>query len=381
MIRLERYIEAPDKTLRLGYTTGTCAAASAAAATTLLLQGKAPAAVIVDTPYGIEVAVEVEEAHLGYDDAVAATRKDAGDDPDVTDGILVYARVCKAEGTSITIDGGVGVGRVTLGGLDQPPGSAAINSGPRTQIERAVREVAKTVGYNGGLAIEIFVPEGERIAEHTLNSRLGIEGGISILGTTGIVRPMSEEALIETIKVELRVQYAQGYRDLILVPGNYGERYVHEVMGLQDVALVTCSNYIGAAVDEACRLGFSSLLLVGHAGKLVKVAAGIFNTHSAVADGRFEVLATHAALSGATPDQLEAMRHEATVDGMLNVLSTAGFVEKTMMRIADRIEERLRQRAKDTLEVGCILFSNDYGELSRSAAATDLECRLKGVRS
>ena len=369
---LDQYLVAGGRRLRCGYTTGTCAAAATRAAAELLLGGACVPAVTVSVPAGIDVVVEVEEAQAGPGWARSAVRKDAGDDPDVTDGVLVRSRVMLCDEAGVRIDGGAGVGRVTRPGLDQPPGAAAINAVPRQMIEREARAAARAHGYDGGLAVEVSIPEGEGLAARTFNPKLGIEGGLSVLGNTGIVRPMSEEALVATIRLELRALRAEGVRDVLVVPGNYGSRFARDVLGLSDARMVSCSNYLGETIDEAGRLGFASMLLVGHAGKLAKVAAGVMNTHSRVADCRMETIAAHAALCGASREVVAALMGTATTDAALDVLQGVGLLERTMASLADRLEGHLRSRAGEGLRVGAVLFSNAHGVLGRTSHADAL---------
>ena len=365
MRRREEYVSADGKLLRCGYTTGTCAAAATRAAAELLLCRVAPPAVEIQTPAGISVVVDVEEYERGADWARCAVQKDAGDDPDVTDGVVVYATVSLSADDGIAVDGGVGVGRVTRAGLDQPVGAAAINSVPRRMIREAAQEAAKAHGYDGGLSVRIDIPAGVELAARTFNPRLGIEGGISVLGTSGIVRPMSEDALVASIKLELGVLRASGADRVLVVPGNYGRDFARRELGLDVEQAVACSNYIGATIDEAARLGFSRMLVVGHLGKLVKVAAGIMNTHSRVADGRAEVMAAHAALAGASREVVAAIMEAPTTDAMLNVLAEAGLLDQTMDSMLARMACVLAQRAGDRLYVDVVVFSNVRGVLGR----------------
>ena len=372
MHRLEEYVSAGGKLLRCGYTTGTCATAAAYAACELLLGGSCPSSVVVSTPAGIDVLVEVEDSARGRGWASAAVMKDAGDDPDVTDGALICARVRRTAGPGVAIDGGEGVGRVTRPGLDRGVGCAAINTAPRTMIAAAVRSVAEAHGYDGGLAVEVSVPGGEELARRTFNPRLGIEGGISILGTSGIVRPMSEEALVSSIKLDLRVLAAAGVRHAVMVPGNYGRDFARGALGIADEAIVSCSNYVGEALDEAARLGFASLLVVGHLGKLVKVAGGIMNTHSRVADCRMEVLAAHAALAGAARADVCAIMGTATTDAALDLLDKRGLLEATMASLTERLQERLAYRAGEGMRCEAVVFSNQRGVLGKTTGADAL---------
>ena len=225
MSDFEHYISVGRERLRCGYTTGTCAAAAARGAAELLLTGQLPPAVRIDTPAGIPVEAELLEPSSGSDWAACAVRKDGGDDPDATHGTLIFARVERSATPGVTIDGGEGVGRVTKPGLDQPVGAAAINHVPRQMIEQQASAAMAANGCDGGLRVVISAPEGERLAQKTFNPRLGIVGGISILGTSGIVRPMSEAALIDSLRLEQDMLAAAGATDIVVTPGNYGETF------------------------------------------------------------------------------------------------------------------------------------------------------------
>ena len=229
---MKEFVMRDGKKLRLGYTTGSCAAAAAKAAAWMLLSGSKKESIRLLTPKGMELALAVENIHLSPDCVRCAIRKDSGDDPDITRDTLIYAEVRKTETVGIVIDGGQGIGRVTKPGLDQPVGAAAINSVPRRMIRENVEEVCGLFGYTGGLHVMISAPDGETLAKKTFNPRLGIEGGISILGTTGIVEPMSEQALVDTIHVELRQRRESGADYVLLAPGNYGADYIKDAMGI-----------------------------------------------------------------------------------------------------------------------------------------------------
>lgn len=371
MAKLEYYIPVGKDRLRCGYTTGTCAAAAAGGAAMRLLSGAWPACVQVRTPAGVLVEAELEALETGTDWAFCGVRKDGGDDPDQTDGILVCARVRRREPSGIVIDGGSGVGRVTLPGLNQPVGAAAINDTPRQMIRRQLEEVLRRARISCGLEVEISVPGGETLAKKTFNPRLGIQGGISILGTSGIVRPMSEEALIQSLYLEQDTLYARGVRDLLVTPGNYGEDFSRDVLGLRLDRWALCSNYVGAAIDHAAGLGFHSFLLVGHLGKLVKVAGGAMNTHSKAADGRRETLATHTALCGGSPATVRKVFDCPTTDAAVAVLREENLEERVLSSIAGALEENLRHRAGD-MEIGALFFSNQYGILGKTPGADRL---------
>ena len=233
------------KALRRGWTTGSCAAAASQAAAVLLLTGIAPPEIHLHTPGGITFCLPVEDAHMSGNAAVCTVRKDAGDDPDITNGVRITASVRRIE-KGVTIEGGAGVGRITRPGLAMPVGEAAINPGPRQQIADAVHRAAQQNGYGGGFSVTISVKDGEALAAQTYNGHLGIVGGISILGTSGIVEPMSEKALVDTIRLELDSLYAQGQRIAFLCPGNYGADFARDTLGLDLERAVKCSNFIGS---------------------------------------------------------------------------------------------------------------------------------------
>lgn len=372
MARLELYIPVGRQKLRCGYTTGTCAAAAAAGAAARLLTGETLPAVRIITPAGVAVEAELLRHAAGEGWAVCAVRKDGGDDPDVTDGALIFARVERTDTPGIIIDGGEGVGRVTLPGLDQPVGAAAINSTPRRMIGEQMEAVMAKAGYTGGLRAVISVPEGEALAKRTFNPRLGIVGGISILGTSGIVKPMSEAALIDSLYLEMDQRRAAGTEDLLLTPGNYGESFAREVLGLNLDRWCMCSNYLGAAIDHAAGAGFRSVLVVGHLGKLIKAAAGCMNTHSKTADARRETLTAHAALAGADGALLRALFDSPTTDAGVELLKQAGLLEPVMASIGEALDGQLKRRAGEGLTIEAFFFSNQYGILGKTPGAERL---------
>lgn len=372
MARLELYIPVGRQKLRCGYTTGTCAAAAAAGAAARLLTGETLPAVRIATPAGVTVEAELLQHAAGEGWAACAVRKDGGDDPDVTDGALIFARVERTDTPGIIIDGGEGVGRVTLPGLDQPVGAAAINSTPRRMIGEQMEAVMAKAGYTGGLRAVISVPEGEALAKRTFNPRLGIVGGISILGTSGIVKPMSEAALLDSLYLEMDQRRAAGTEDLLLTPGNYGESFAREVLGLNLDRWCMCSNYLGAAIDHAAGAGFRSVLVVGHLGKLIKAAAGCMNTHSKTADARRETLTAHAALAGADRALLRALFDSPTTDAGVELLKQAGLLGPVMASIGEALDGQLKRRAGEGLTIEALFFSNQYGILGKTPGAERL---------
>lgn len=372
---MEQFVYKNHKKLRYGYTTGSCAAAASKAAAAMLLSGKEISYVELHTPKGIDLRLEVLDISREDNAVSCAIQKDGGDDPDVTNGILIYAKVSRepADEAQIIIDGGIGVGRVTKPGLEQPVGAAAINKVPRQMIRENLEAVCEQYHYHGKLSVVISIPSGVELAAKTFNPRLGIVGGISVLGTSGIVEPMSEQALIDTIRVEMRQKLANGMEYLLVVPGNYGidflDQYGH---GLQLEDAVKCSNFVGEALDAAVEFGAKGVLLVGHIGKFVKLAGGIMNTHSHNADARMELLTVHAALLGAPVELLQKMMECVTTDDALKYLKEADLMEPVMDRIMEKMEFYVNQRAQHQLELGVITFSNVFGILGQTKNVPDL---------
>lgn len=368
----EQYVQRGGKRLRMGYTTGSCAAAAAKAAAWILLTGKDRQDISLMTPKGIELNLPLEDITRGEGWASCAIRKDSGDDPDVTNGTLIYAKVSRCPEPGIRIEGGLGIGRVTKRGLDQPVGNAAINSVPRKMIAENVGEVMALTDEPGGLWVEISAPEGERLAQKTFNPRLGIHGGISILGTTGIVEPMSEQALVDTIRVELQQRKANGAEYVLLTPGNYGSEFIRDSLKLDVNLAVQTSNFIGDALDICRELDFSGVLLLGHIGKLVKIAGGMMNTHSKFGDCRMEILAAHAGSCSYSPEVLRQILACVACDDALRILESHGGYQPVMDSLISAILTHLQHRAGEKMEIGTVLFSKEYGLLGRSTNAKAL---------
>ena len=308
--------------------------------------------------------------------AECAIEKDGGDDVDVTTGLPVTATVTLLPGTpEVRITGGAGVGRVTKPGLDQPVGQAAINHVPRQMITEALRREAEAACYPGGFAVTISIPGGEEVARRTFNPHIGVEGGLSVLGTSGIVEPMSQQAILDTIQLEMNqaALRAKSHRRLILAPGNYGLDYLHETYPqFADIPVVKTSNFIGDTLDMAAAAHFEQVLLVGHVGKLCKLAGGIMNTHSHTADCRTELFCTHAALCGADRKVCTALYNAATTDACLEILDTAGLREPVLQSLLAAIQLHLDRRAGGAFRVGAVLFSNQFGPLGQTETAARL---------
>lgn len=370
-IYMEEFIYKDHKKLRLGYTTGTCAAAATKAAVQMLFRGTKAEWVEFVTPKGILLKLPVEHITMSEDFVTCAVKKDAGDDFDVTDGAYVYACVSRIR-QGFAVEGGEGIGRVTKPGLDQPVGSVAINSTPRRMMVEVMMEEADNYGYEGGLRTVISVPEGVNMAKRTLNEKLGIMDGISILGTSGIVEPMSETALVDTIRAQLSMYSAQGQKDLIITPGNYGESFLSDKLELDLEHTVKCSNFIGETIDIACEFRMKSLLLIGHLGKLVKLGSGIMNTHSRQADGRMETLASCVLMAGGDADLSRRILNCNTTDDAVEVLWVTAFLHPTMEQLMRKIDSALKSRAGAGMEIAAVVFSNRYGVLGRTSGAEEL---------
>lgn len=389
-MRMEEYVIKNQKKLRLGITTGTCSAAAAQAAAMQLLLGVESHAVTLRTPKGMTVSVPVYLLESDSRKASYKVVKDSGDDPDVTNGTdvcvtVAYAKQRVREQTDgsrdrscaftsesfpyLTLDGGIGIGRVMKGGLEQAVGQATINRVPRQMIFAAVADVCEKANVCEPLHITVWMPEGETLAKRTFNPKLGIEGGLSVLGTSGILEPMSEQAIVATIETEIRQLHAVGEEKVLVTPGNYGQAYASEYLGLDLAKSVKSSNYIGDTIDLAISYGMKDFLLVGNIGKLVKLAAGIFNTHSKVADGRGEIFAVHAAMAGAEAKVVQEIYDCINTDRMLDVVEREGLREAVMQSILAAIEKHVAGRIGDTMRFGVIVFSEKYGYLGQTSDA------------
>ncbi|MDR0508211.1 MAG: cobalt-precorrin-5B (C(1))-methyltransferase CbiD [Candidatus Methanoplasma sp.] len=371
------YVVVNNKKLRCGYTTGSCAAAASKMAATILLGGESKDSVEIVTPRGTLLSLKVEDIRVSDSSVTCAVRKDGGDDIDSTHGMLICSTVRKRTDGMIVLDGGDGIGRVTKKGLDQPVGNAAINRVPRSMIKEALEDVCENFHFKEGLTAIISAPEGTGISKKTFNGRLGIIGGISILGTTGIVEPMSETALIDTIKTELNMKRASGDEFVLIVPGNYGRDFSDEMEGLDGDLAVKCSNFIGDTIDHAVKLGFKGFLLVGNLGKMVKLAGGIMNTHSRWADCRMEILSANSILAGADAETAKKIMSCISTDDALDILSETGTMEKTINEITEKIAFHLNHRSGEGMQTECIVFSSKYGKLGETSGAAVLLEKVK----
>ncbi|MCR5775926.1 MAG: cobalt-precorrin-5B (C(1))-methyltransferase CbiD [Lachnospiraceae bacterium] len=361
--------------MRYGFTTGSAATAASAAAAYMLLSGRVRDSITITTPKGIDYNAEIIEISRSEKKVSCAVVKDGGDDPDITSGSLIFSTVEmeaeEGEKLEIKLDGGKGVGRVTKPGLDQPVGEAAINHVPREMIISETEKMCRMFDFDGRLKITIEVPNGEELAKHTFNPRLGIVGGISILGTTGIVEPMSMKALLDTIGVELSVKKAEGHKIAVIAPGNYGQDFMRNNYHYEIDDAVKCSNFIGDTIDMAIEKGFEGVLLLGAIGKLVKLAGGIMNTHSAYADCRMEIMTAAAIREGADIDTARRLLQAVTTEDGISILEEKGLREAVMQNLMERIMDTLKRRTKDRIGIECIVYSMVSGELAKSSGAIE----------
>ncbi len=390
--------------MRSGYTTGTCAAAAVLAAAWHTFAGRDSSRCQVELPGGGKAEIEARRAEpeTAADGCVwFSVKKDAGDDPDITDGALIQAAVEPLEKREqddrgrereeglwyrseeypfLFLTGGPGIGVVTRPGLACPPGFYAINPVPRTMIFRTAGQLYRSLGMRGDYLIRIRIPGGEALAEKTFNPKLGICGGLSVLGTSGIVRPMSEEALTETIRLEIHMRAAAGEDSLILVPGNYGERFLKENLGISPKWAVHCSNFVAFSIRTAVRENMKHILFTGHMGKLVKVAGGAPNTHSRYGDRRMEILAESLERTAGDPERLQKSLSRAdledvkrqilacnTVDGAIGILDGKGIREPVMADVTERIREQMDRWSGGKTEIQVLTFSEVYGILGMSS--------------
>ncbi|WP_407428763.1 cobalt-precorrin-5B (C(1))-methyltransferase CbiD [Treponema sp.] len=370
-----------------GFTTGTCAQAASIASARMLLTQKIVEYVILTTPKGIKICIEIENQFITEDYASCSVQKYSGTDPDVTNGIDIFSKVTRISQNMVTdfcftekdfsevikIKGGKGVGKVTLPGLDQKPGEYAINSVPRKMILESVKNELIKNGRSFPLEIEISIPKGEELASKTFNPKLGITGGISVLGTSGIVEPMSDQALLDTIQVEMNVRKAQNNDTLLMVPGNYGCEFLQKEFSISLDAAVHCSNFVYDAVQMAVKTGFKRIIFCGHIGKLIKVAGGRKNTHSKYGDGRSEIFLETAKKYLCESDYFcieNQIKTCISTEQMINILDSyqeaAACKNAIMQAIADKIQKQMIEWSENQLEVEVILFTKEHGLLAKT---------------
>lgn len=376
---MEEYVYIDGKKYKRGYTTGSCATGAAKAATYMLITKKKIDVVNIDTPKGIPLTLNVENIILNDNYVECSIEKDGGDDIDATHTMHIHARaeLVEKEENDIIVCGGEGVGVVTKKGLSVEVGKAAINPTPMKMINSEIRKVIgyepfNTIGKNKSLKITIFAPKGEEIAKKTFNPRLGIIGGISIIGTTGIVEPMSDEGWKKSLSIELQMKREQGLDKIIFVPGNHGEQFIREKLNLDMKYVIRTSNFIGYMLKEAQRMGYKKILMAGHIGKFIKLSAGIFNTHSKVADARREILVANLAMMKAPYEFLDKVDKCLTAEEAVELIDNSEYVDFYNL-ISDKCKFKVEEYLGDEeIEVEIMMFSMDKTLLGKSENADTL---------
>ena len=357
------------RVLQYGNTTGANATAAAKAAVITLLD-KPVDHVGIPSPLGIRFELLVKECKkLSDNTAIAYTIKNAGEDIDATDKIEICAEVKLTDTGKININGGKGVGVVTKQGLPIPIGEAAINPTPRKMIKQAIREV---LPKGKGVEVTISVPQGETVAKKTQNSKLGIIGGISILGTTGVVRPLSINAYKSSLVPALEVALAQNYEQIFLVPGNIGEKLAKKVFAVPEDDIVQTGDYMGYILEKAVEKGAKKIVIFGHPGKLVKLAAGIFNTHHKMGDARMEVIAAYAGAAGASTELIQNIVSSNTTEEAINLLELSNLVKLTFDQIAEQVYVRAVEKTENKAQLKVVIVSRDGSILGTSKTARSM---------
>ncbi len=403
---MEEYVYIDGKKYRRGYTTGSCATGASKAAVYMLITKNKIDTINIDTPKGIPLSLKVDNVNISDTFVECSIKKDGGDDIDATHTMDIYARAeivskndkskeyltlkdidslstnseCQSELYKfIRVYGGIGIGVVTKKGLSVDVGKPAINPTPLKMINHEIRKLIEDnfesiLGNNKVLKITIFAPQGETIAKKTFNPRLGIVGGISIIGTTGIVEPMSDEGWKKSLSIELQMKKEQGLDKIILVPGNHGEQFIREKLNLDIKYVVRTSNFVGYMIKEAQRIGYKKILMAGHIGKFIKVSAGIFNTHSKVADARSEILVANLALMGATYEFLNKINQCLTAEEAVELINNSEY-RQVYNILSNKCRERVKQylnEDSDDIDVEVIMFSMDKSLLGKSDNTDDL---------
>lgn len=403
---MEEYVYIDGKKYRRGYTTGSCATGASKAAVYMLITKNRINTINIDTPKGIPLLLKVDNINISDTFVECSIKKDGGDDIDATHTMDIYARAeivakndknkgyltlkdidslstnseCKSELYKfIRVYGGTGIGVVTKKGLSVDVGKPAINPTPLKMINHEIRKIIgdnfeSILGNDKVLKITIFAPQGETVAKKTFNPRLGIVGGISIIGTTGIVEPMSDEGWKKSLSIELQMKKEQGLDKIILVPGNHGEQFIREKLNLDIKYVVRVSNFIGYMIKEAQRIGYKKILMAGHIGKFIKVSAGIFNTHSKVADARSEILVANLALMGARYEFLNKINQCVTTEEAVELINNSEYREVYNI-LSNKCRERVKQylnEDSDDIDVEVIIFSMDKSLLGKSDNTDDL---------
>ncbi len=341
------------KELREGYTTGATATAAMKAAI-LAIRGEFPKQVTVLSPQRTEIIIPVKDASAKGNVGTATVLKDAGDDLDCTNGTPIIVTVEITDRPGMELKAGKGVGIVTRPGLQVQVGKPAINPGPQIMLRYVYEDL---IGPDLGCIVTISIPEGEKLAKQTLNPAIGVVGGISVLGTTGIVKPMSEDAYKRSLAPQVPVVWASGFRTASLCPGRIGERAA-QIMGIPKESIIETSNYIGFMMEQCVARGFKKILLIGHMGKLVKVVSGSFHTYNRNSDGRMETMAAYAAVNGASAAVVKEIMDCNTTDGAAIIIARERL-DVIYGQMAERAQVRSERYIFGKSRVGIIFAAMD----------------------
>jgi cobalt-precorrin-5B (C1)-methyltransferase len=356
----------PRDNLRSGYTTGACAAAAAKGALLALIRQEPVSAVTIHLPAGQEVSFPLHTCTHSATDGNASVIKDAGDDPDVTDKAEICCRVTWSDRGGVTFERGPGVGLVTKKGLPVPPGEPAINPAPRKLIAETLLEVlTRYPGQARGVIVQVSVPRGEELARKTFNPRLGIVGGISILGTTGIVVPYSTAAWLASVVQGIDVAAAGGFKHLVLTVGARGERLARKLLPLPEDAFVQIGPFFGDSLRHAAQAGIEKVTLVSMIGKLAKFAAGHESVHSSNSKQDFEFLEAIAKSAGAAEELLAQIHHANTAQEVAELAATHGLAD-FFDHICRRAREYGLALVREGLALEVFLIGNDGKALGKS---------------
>ncbi len=360
---------APKRVLRSGYTTGSCASAAAKAAAEALLTQQPVESIEIGLPAGGRAQFKLHRCEFNGQEATASIIKDAGDDPDVTHRAEIVATVAWHDTPGITLEGGFGVGVVTKPGLELGVGEPAINPVPRQTIRAEVTEALGDVLSTRGVRVIISVPRGEVIAKRTLNSRLGIVGGISILGTTGIVAPFSLSAYTASVAKALGVAVAMGCKQVVLTTGRRSERYAQAFISLPEEAFVQMGDFAGFALEECAQREIEQVTICAMIGKLSKIANGHFQTHVSKSSVDVTFLADVAAECGVEADTVQAISQANTCRHFMEILGEQKATE-VFNRLCELAAAQSRKHAltatQKELSIECILIDFDGTVLGRS---------------
>ena len=356
------------KILRSGYTTGACAAAGVKAALILMTSRQIVKSVDIAALDGTILTIPIKSIDDTDTDSIRVeVVKDSGDDPDITNGTSIFTTIKLIEGDEIIFKAGEGVGTVTKSGLSVPIGEPAINPKPRELIGNVIKEF---FSEPIGIEITISIPAGVELAKKTLNPVLGVEGGLSVIGTTGVLRPMSEEAFKKSLVPQIDVALATGFDSLIFVPGKIGEVAALK-LGLPKEIIVETSNFIGYMLEAAAEREVRNILLLGHIGKLAKVAAGVFYTHNRIADGRMETIAAYAAAEGLGYKAVKQILNSNTTEEAVRIINENGF-ERVYNKIAKRASTRAYRYIFGKVYIGTILIDRENDILGMDKFAEEI---------